>query len=84
MERQEVYNVSYRPRYNFKKHPFVSLLDDPIGAFLHVSKKILHVKDIRGYVHCKIERIGDSEIHKELEKMCNNDLLLKPEHRYLE
>ena len=84
MARQEVYNVSNRPRYNFKKHPFVSLLDDPIGAFLQVLENVLHVKDIRGYIHCKIESIGDSEIHKELEKMCSNDLSLKPEHRYLE
>ena len=46
MERQEVFNVSNRPRYNFKKHQFVSLLDDPIGAFLQVPKNVLHAKDI--------------------------------------
>ena len=84
MARQEVYNVSNRPRYNFKKHPFVSLLDDPIGAFLWVPKNVLHVEDIRGYIHCKIESIGDSKIHKDLEKMWSNDLSLKPKHKYLE
>ena len=84
MARQEVFNVSNRPRYNFKKHPFISFLDDPIGAFLQVPKNVLHIKDIRGYSHCNIESIGDSKIHKELEKMCSNDLSLKPEHRYLE
>ena len=42
------------------------------------------MEDIRGYIHYKIESIGDFEIQKDLEKMCNNDLSLKSEHRYLE
>ena len=42
------------------------------------------MEDIISYIHFKIESIGDSEIHKELEKMCNNDLSLKPKHRFLE
>ena len=79
-----MFDISDRPRYTFKKHPFFSLLDDPIGAFLQVLKNVLHVEDIRSYIHCKIESIGDTEIHKELEKMCNNDLSRKPENAYLE
>ena len=54
MGSQEDYDVSERPRYTFKKHPFVSLLDDLLGAFLHVLKNVLHVEDIRSYIHCKI------------------------------
>ena len=68
----------------FKKHPFISFLDDLIGAFLQVTKNVLHVEDIHSYIHYKIERIGDSKIHKELEKMCNNDLSLKPKYVGLE
>ena len=60
------------------------MLDEPIVAFLQVPENVLHDKDIRGYIHYKIERIGDTKIHKELEKMCNNDLSLKLEHAYLE
>ena len=60
MARQEVYNVSNRPRYNFKKHSFVSFLEDPIGAFSQVLENVLHFKDIRRYIHYKIESIGDS------------------------
>lgn len=60
MERQEVYNVSNRARYNFKKYPFVSLLNEPIGEFFQVLKNALHIKDIREYIHYKIESIGDS------------------------
>ena len=77
MESQEVHDVSDRTRYVFKKNPFVSLLDDPIGAFSKVSDNVLHVEDIHSYIHCKIRSIGDSKIHRELEKMCNNDLTAK-------
>ena len=77
---QEVFDISDRPRYTFKKHLFISLLDDPIGSFLQVPTNVLHVKDIRSYIHYKIERIGDTKIHKELDKMCNNDLSLKLEY----
>ena len=69
MATQEVFDISDRVSYTFKKHPFVSLLDDPARAFLQVPKNVLHVKDIRSYIQCKIERIGDTEIHKELEKI---------------
>ena len=79
-----MFDISDRPRYTFKKHPFVSLLDDYIGAFLQVPKNVLHVKDIRSYIHYKIERIGDVEIHIELEKMSNNDLSLKLKYANLE
>lgn len=51
---------------------------------MQVPENVLHVEDKRGYIHCKIESIGDLEIHKKLEKMCINDLPLKLEHRYLE
>ena len=62
MASQEVYDVSDRNRYTFKKHLFVSFLDDPIGAFSKVLETILHVEDIHSYIHCKIESIGDVEI----------------------
>ena len=81
METQEVFDIYNRPRYTFKK--LVSLLD-PVGAFLQVLKNVLHVEDIRSYIHCKIESIGDAKIHKELEKICNNDLSLKLEYANLE
>ena len=78
MGSQEIYDGSERPRYVFKKHLFISLLDDLLGEFSQVPENVLHVEDIRSYMHCKIESIGDAEIHKDLETMCNNDLLLKP------
>ena len=83
MTSQEVYDVSDKNRYTFKRHPFISFLDDTIGAFSKVPKNVLHVEDIRSYIHCKFESIGDAKIHKELEKMCNNILTLKREYASL-
>ena len=80
MANQGVCSISDRPRYNFKSYPIISLIDDLVGAFSHVLDNVLHVEDIRGYIHCKMESIGDVDIHKDLEKICNNDLTLKPEY----
>ena len=60
------------------------MVDDPLGMFSRVLENVLHVEDIRGYNHYKIKGIGDSDIHRDLEKICRNDLSLKPEFAYLE
>ena len=62
-----MYDVSDRPWYLFKKHLFISLLDDPFGTFLQVLKNVIHVEDIKSCIHCKIESIGDEDIQKDLE-----------------
>lgn len=51
MENPTVYDVSEIPRYKFKKHSFISLVDDPQGAFLQVLENVLHVEDIRSYIY---------------------------------
>ena len=74
MARQEVFSVNDRPKYNFKSYPYISLLDNPLGTFLQVPKKLFHVEDISGYIHCKIESTSNSNIHRDLEKIYRNDL----------
>ena len=83
MASQNVYYVSDVPWYVFTKHLFVSLLDDLLGTFLQLPKNVLHVKDIRSYIHCKIESIDDEEIHKDLGTICNNYLNFKFEYAHL-
>ena len=78
-----VNDISDRQRYKFNKHPFVSMFDDPLGAFSQVPSNVLHVEDIRSYIYCKMETIGDEEIHKDLGIMCNNELSLKFEYLHL-
>ena len=77
MENPILCDVSERPRYKFKKHPFVSLIDDPLGAFSEILPNMLHVEDVRSYIHYKFESISDGDIHKDLNIMCNGDLTLK-------
>ena len=84
MASQWVCSISDQPRYNFKSYPYISLVNDPLKAFSWVLENVLHVEDIKGYIQWKIESIGDLDIHKDLEKICRNDLLLKPEYAYLE
>ena len=60
MENPTMCDVSERPRYKSKKYPFVSLEDDPVGALLQVFAHVLHVEDVREYINCKFETIGDS------------------------
>ena len=59
-------------------------MNDLLGAFLQILENVLHVKDVISYIHCKIERTGDEDIHKDLGTMCNNDLSLKFEYAYLD
>lgn len=76
-------DISDRPRYKFKKHPFVSLIDDPLGEFSQILQNVLHIEDVRSYIHCKFKSVGDEYIHKDLGFMCNGYLTLKSEYAYL-
>ena len=58
MASKTVYDISERLRYKFKKHPFVYLVDDLLGAFSQISQNVLYVEDVRSYIHYKIESIG--------------------------
>ena len=68
--------MSERLRYVLKKH-------DPFHAFSQIMENVLHVKDVRSYIYCKIESIGDENIHKDLGTICDNDLFLKFEYVFL-
>ena len=83
MYSQNVCDVSDRPWYVFKKHLFVSLLEDPLGAFLQVLENVLQVEVVKSYIHCKIESIGDDDMHQDLGKNCKNDLTLKSKYAHL-
>ena len=72
-----------RPQYFLKKNPSISLLNDPFSTLLQVPENVLHVKEIRSYIHSKIESIGDEDIHKDLGTMCHNALSLKFEYAHL-
>lgn len=59
-----VIDVIDRERPNFKKHPYKLLEDDPSRAFSSVPYKLLHVEDIRAYIHSNIEELGSAPMMK--------------------
>ena len=62
-----VCDVIERPRYKFKKHPYVSMEDHPLGELSQVPHIVLHIEDVMEYFHCKFESIGDNDIHNDVD-----------------
>lgn len=69
MDTPDIYDVNERTHYKFKKHPYKSMEDDPEGAFSQTPHGVLHVEDIRAYIHCKLELIDNTQIIKRLREM---------------
>lgn len=57
-----VVEVFERERPQFKRHPFKSVEDDPNCVFLSVPYGVLHVDDVRGYIHYSIEETENKYI----------------------
>lgn len=57
-----VVEIIERARPIFKIHPFKYVEDDPEGAFSSVPYGVLHNKDIRAYIHCNIEELGNVDM----------------------
>lgn len=46
----------------FKKHPYKSMEVDPIGTFSFILHGVLHVDDVRAYIHYEIEETSSEDI----------------------
>lgn len=57
-----VVEIKDNARPIFKKHPFKSVEDDPKGAFSSVPYDVLHNEDIRAYIHCDLEELGNTDM----------------------
>lgn len=84
METPQVVDITKRNKYKFKKHPFISMENNPEGAFSQTPFGVLHVEDIRTYIHCKFESIGDLEIMKEMNEVLDDQGVLKVEFTNLD
>ena len=58
--------------------------DDSKDAFSQTLEGVLHVEDIRLYIHCKFEIIGNKDIWKDLSEIFKEDKTLNPESGYLQ
>jgi len=76
--------ITERPQPKFKKHPHKSIQVDPLGAFSSVLNGVLHVEDIRVYIHANIDEFGDSRYVDFFEKqLMDENKELKPEYKAL-
>lgn len=69
----------------FKKHPFKSVEDDPIGEFSYVLYGVLHNEDIRAYIHYDLEELRNVDMLDLYNKHLSDGLgNLKPEYKALQ
>lgn len=57
-----VVEIKDRARPIFKKYPIMSIKDDPKGYFSSIPYATLHNEDIRAYIHCDIEDLGNVDM----------------------
>lgn len=57
-----VVEIKDRAHPVFKKHPFKSIEDDLEGAFSFVPYDMLHNEDIKAYIPCDLEDLGNSDM----------------------
>lgn len=69
----------------FKKHPFKSIEEDPLGAFSSILYGVLHVEDIREYIHENIDELGSSQLSNLfMNHLRDEGYNLKAEYKVLE
>lgn len=78
-----VVDISKRARLVFKRHPFKSIQDAPEGEFSSVSYDVLHNEDIRAYIHCDVEELGNANMLTLYNKHLANLRNLKSKHKIL-
>ena len=83
METPKVYNMNERPWYEFKKHPFIVMGDDPIGVFSQFVEGELHVEYIRAYIHCKFGSVGDKDNYSDIDEVYDNEKKSKLGFKFL-
>jgi len=57
-----VVDITERLQPKFKKHPHKSVEVNPLGTLSDVPHGVLHVEDIRAYIHASIHEFGDSKL----------------------
>lgn len=68
------------PHLKFKWHPFKSVENNPLGAFSSIPYSVLHIEDIRAYIHANIEDLGSSQLlNLYYNHITGEDLCVKPE-----
>lgn len=59
-----VVDITNRARPKFKNHPYNLLEGDTKGAFSSILYGVLHVEDIRAYIHCDFKELESAKMMK--------------------
>ena len=70
-------------KLNFKAIPDIAYKQDSSGALSMIPPKVIMVQDVRKCYHYKVGGIGDMEIRKAYDKLCEN-CVLKKEFKIIE
>lgn len=72
----EVHLVSNEVKHpDFRPIPKVAYKNNPTGTLSIIPPKVVMVKDVRKCYNCKVGSIGDMEIRKAYDKLCENGVL---------
>lgn len=74
-------DITEMTRSKFKRHPLKSMENDPAGALSSVSYGVLHVEDVRSYIHYKLEGLGMIAIFNQFWTLCDKQGVLKDPYR---
>lgn len=66
-----------KPRHKFKRNPIAPLEDDIAGVILQILDIVLIMEDIRTYIHCNFEIIGEKKINIQLDNVYKQYLKFK-------
>lgn len=83
MDTPHIVDFTVRARPKFKRHPHKSTETDPVGTLSSVPYGVLHMEDVRSYIHCKLEDLGIFAIFDQDRLMCDKEGILKEQFRWV-
>lgn len=84
MDMSMVHNVKDKNRPKIKKEPVELAEIDNSLALSSVPDGVLHIENVKGYLGCKFETLGDADFSDDYRKLYNQDILVKPAYGHLE
>ena len=84
MDISMVHNVKDKNRPKIKKELVEPAEIDDKLALSSVPDGVLHIENVKGYLGCKFETLGDANFNDDYRKLYNQDMSVKPAYGHLE
>jgi len=79
-----IIKIGKMPHPKFEKQFFKSLENDPLGAFSITPHGVLHMEEVRAYIHINLEDYDHMKLGKlYLDELTTMDIVLKDEYKAL-